>query len=62
MGELGAPSVGTMVAIPVIQNALSPEGNSLNDRLDGNAEKLLKELSWYAEALKKQRDTVGLPA
>ena len=61
MGELGSPTVGTTLPIPVIQNALSPEGNVLNDRVDDNAEKVIKDLSWYAEALKKHRDTVGLP-
>ena len=61
LGELGTPSVQTVFAIPKIQNALSPEGEPTEERLDSGAEKLIKELVWYASALKKQRDTVGLP-
>ena len=61
MGELGSPTVGTTLPIPVIQNALSPEGDVLNERIDSNADKVIKDLSWYAEGLKKHRDTVGLP-
>ena len=61
MGELGSPTVGTTLPIPVIKDALSPEGDALNDRVDNNAEKVIKDLSWYAEALKKHRNTVGLP-
>ena len=62
MGELGSPTVGATLPIPVIQNALSPEGDVLNDRVDSNADKVIGDLSWYAEALKKHRDAVGLPA
>lgn len=60
-GELGTPTVQSLFAIPKVQHALSPEGEPLNDHMDSGAEKLIKELSWYAQALKNHRDTVGLP-
>ena len=61
LGELSTPSVGTVFAIPRIQNALSEAGEPQDDRMDSGAEKLIKELEWYGSALKKHRDTVGLP-
>lgn len=61
LGELGTPSVGTLFAIPRIQNALSEAGEPQDERMDPGAEKLIKELEWYGSALKKQRETVGLP-
>ncbi len=61
LGELGTPSVGSTFAIPQIQKALSPEGEPLNDRMDSGAERMLKELEWYAFGLRKHRETVGKP-
>ena len=60
LGELSTPSVGPLFAIPEIQKALSEEGDPLNNHMNSGAEKLLKELEWYAYALKKQRE-LGLP-
>ena len=61
LGELATPSVGPLFAIPQINKALSDTGEPLNDHMDSGAEKLIKELEWYSSALKKQRETVGLP-
>lgn len=61
LGELATPSIGTIFAIPKIQNALSPEGEPQDEHMDKGADKLIKELEWYATALKKQRETVGKP-
>lgn len=65
MGELGSPTIGTLFAIPQIQNALTPEGTPQGDsaeRIDKNADKIITELAWMADAVKKQKETVGLPA
>ena len=61
LGELSTPSVGPLFAIPQINKALSEAGEPLNDHMDSGAEKLIKDLEWYSSALKKQRETVGLP-
>ena len=60
-GELGMPSIQNIFAIPQIQHALSPEGEPLNEHMDKGAERLITELSWYAQALKNHRATVGVP-
>ena len=61
LGELSTPSVGPLFAIPQINKALSETGDPLNDRMDSGAEKLIKELEWYGLALKRHRETAGLP-
>ena len=64
MGELGSPTVGTLFAIPQIQNALTSEGVPQGDtaeRIDKNADKIIVEVAWLAEAIRKQKEAVGLP-
>ena len=65
LGVLGTPSVGTIFSIPVVYKALTPDGlpaiKGGDTSLDSGADKLISELEWYAVALKKQRDTAGLP-
>ena len=61
LGELGTPSVGQLFPIPQINKALTEDGEPLNERMDTGAEKLIKELEWYGTALKKQKESVGLP-
>lgn len=65
MGELGSPTVSTLLAIPQIQNVLNENGELIpgetGERLDKNSEKLIKELSWYTEALKTQTEKSGRP-
>ena len=65
MGELGSPSVGTILAIPQIQNVLNEDGGTqpgeTGERLIKNSEKMIKELSWYAEALKSHSAKEGRP-
>ena len=62
LGELATPSVGPLFAIPQINKALSETGEPLNAHMDSGADKLIKELEWYGTALKKQRESVGLPS
>ena len=65
MGELGSPTVGTLFPIPQIQKVLAEDGSLVDgenkERLNKNADKLITELTWYTEAIKKQRDSVGHP-
>ena len=65
MGELGSPTVGTLFPIPQIQKVLAEDGSLVDgenkERLNKSADKLITELTWYTEAIKKQRDSVGHP-
>ncbi len=61
LGELGSPNCSTILAIPTIQKMLSEDGKPAEDRLDKNADKLITELEWYANALKNHKKEVGLP-
>ena len=64
MGELGSPTVGTLFPIPQIQNVLTAEGMLQGDsaeRIDKNADRFLSDLVWYAQAIKTQKESVGLP-
>ena len=61
LGELGSPNCSTILAIPTIQKTLSEDGKPAEDRLDKNADKLITELEWYANALKNHKKEVGLP-
>lgn len=66
MGELGSPTTNTILAIPQIQKTLNENGELLpgesGERLDKNSERLIKELSWYGEALKTHSEKVGRPS
>lgn len=63
LGELGSPNCPSVLAVPKVNTALSadgqpPEGDT---RLDKNADKLLDELEWYANALKNHKKVAGKP-
>ena len=64
MGEMGAPSIGTVFAISQINKALNAEGEPEDehaDRLVRGSERLINELQWYADAIKTHTDKVGKP-
>ena len=53
-----------MFAAPMAQNSLDENGAPVEPdgkRLISQTENCFKQLEWMAEALKKQRDTVGIP-
>ena len=64
-GEIGCLSVCNIFAIPGAQNSLTDEG--IPTETDGGkhmvsgATKMIDQLKWYTEALKKQRDSAGVP-
>lgn len=60
LGELGTPSIPSLLAIPEIGTALDAEGGSPQPWLAKQTGRFLDELVWYAEALKRQR-TEGTP-
>lgn len=60
LGELGMPSVSTMVSIPKIQQTINARGELQNNLLDNKLEQFVNELQFYTEALATQREK-GLP-
>lgn len=62
MGELGSPTVGTLFAIPQIQNVLTTEGKTQGEnaeRIEKNADKVITELTWLAEAIRTKKEAEG---
>lgn len=55
LGELGTPSIPSLLPIPEIGTALDEEGIPSDPRLDRSTARFIGELTWYAEALKRQR-------
>ncbi|KQT57159.1 NADPH-dependent FMN reductase [Methylobacterium sp. Leaf456] len=60
LGELGTPSIPSLLPIPRIHKALSEAGEPAEEWLSKAAKKFLDELTWYAEALQAKRAT-GTP-
>ncbi|AWB24120.1 NADPH-dependent oxidoreductase [Methylobacterium currus] len=60
LGELGTPSIPSLLPIPEIQKALDEEGRPLQPWLERPAGRFLDELTWYAEALRDKRQG-GVP-
>ena len=63
LGELGSPNTQFVLAMAAVQKSLSEDGHPVADdtRLDTGAAKLITELEWYANAIKKQKEENGLP-
>lgn len=61
LGIFGMPAIPGVLSISAIHEKLDENGNDATGALEKNAEKFIKELVWYAEALKDRRST-GLPA
>ena len=55
LGELGMPSIPTILAIPSIGKALSAEGEASEPWIDKAAGRFLAEFTWYAQALAAKR-------
>lgn len=55
LGELGMPSIPTILPVPKVQNAFDDEGNPADPAFLPRAARFLDELEWYAKALKQAR-------
>lgn len=55
LGELGMPSVPSILAIPTIGTALSGDGSTQEAWIEKAASRFLAEFEWYAEALATKR-------
>ncbi|GAB6028635.1 hypothetical protein CHUAL_004467 [Chamberlinius hualienensis] len=59
VGELGMVTPQFIFAVPFVQEALSEDGKPLKDDIPSKAEKAVKELEWFARALKTHKENVG---
>jgi NAD(P)H-dependent FMN reductase len=61
LGELGMPSIPSILAIPSIGKALSEDGAANEPWIDRSASRFLDEFTWYAEALATKRAAGPVP-
>ncbi len=60
LGEIGAPSIPSIYAIPGVQDAFAEDGSAKDEAHPRRIGRFLDELEWFAEALKARR-TAGVP-
>jgi len=61
LGELGCISVSNIFGIPVVQNAIDPDGKPTNEYMVPGAKRLIAQLDWHAHAMATHRATAGVP-
>lgn len=61
LGEMGMPTISSMVAISKITDSLDPDGQPQSESLPKRLDSFLDELEWYEEALQNQRKAKGTP-
>lgn len=62
LGELGMPSIPSMLPIPHVHKAFDANGTPADPAWLGRADRFLEELEWYAEALRAARMKDGKDA
>jgi NAD(P)H-dependent FMN reductase len=60
LGEVGAPSIPSIYAIPQVQDAFDDDGNARGEEHPRRIVRFLSELEWYANALARARES-GVP-
>src|SRR5712691_13121559 len=60
LAELGMPAIPSLLAVPRIQEALTPAGEPADPGFEKRSERFFREFEWYAEALRAAR-AEGLP-
>jgi len=61
LGEMGMPTISSLLPFGAVQDAFDVEGNPLMDYIDPSTEPFLDEFEWYVKALKDARDKYGTP-
>ncbi len=56
LGELGMPTISTMMPFPTISKTFDANGNWDDEKMEKRFRKFADELLWYAEALSKARE------
>lgn len=60
LGEMGMPSIPSILPFPKVHEVLDADGRPASERTDKSAGRFLAELEWYANALKVAR-AQGVP-
>ena len=60
LAELGMPSIPSLLPVPRVQEAFTPEGAPTDPRFEQRSERFFREFEWYAEALRRAR-AEGVP-
>lgn len=55
LSELGMISLPARVSLPTVHTKFDESGQPNDTRFQSNVQRLVTELSWYADALKNQR-------
>ena len=58
--ELGTPSIPSLLPVPKVQDAFDDDGRPRDEAWNRRADRFLRELEWYAQALKEARKS-GVP-
>jgi NAD(P)H-dependent FMN reductase len=58
--ELGMPSIPSLLPVPQVQDAFDDDGRPRDEAWNKRADRFMRELEWYAGALKEARKT-GVP-
>src|SRR4051794_38165194 len=58
--ELGTPSIPSLLPVPQVQDAFDDDGRPRDEAWNRRADRFLRELEWYAGALKEARKA-GVP-
>jgi len=62
--EMGCLSVSAIFSAPAAQTSLDEEGKPVGangDLLKGQTKTVFGQLEWMADAMKKQREAIGVP-
>jgi len=60
LAELGMPSIPSLLPVPRIAEAFTPDGEPTNPAFEKRTERFFREFEWYAEALRHGRQS-GVP-
>jgi len=60
LAELGMPSIPSLLPVPRIAEAFTPDGEPTNPAFEKRTERFFREFEWYAEALRRGRQS-GVP-
>jgi NAD(P)H-dependent FMN reductase len=60
LAELGMSSIPSILPVPRVQDAFTPEGEPTDPAFEKRCERFFQEFEWYAEALRRQR-AEGVP-
>ena len=55
LAELGMSSIPSILPVPRVQDAFTPEGEPTDPHFEARCERFFREFEWYAEALRAAR-------